>query len=220
MTAKDRTHAPPSIDRGRGDVSALGSAATPVAASRDREDHPTSMARSVTAPSTMRVARCLTRGGWALLALGALSGCITWEGTGRFPAPVLEPVGQGRIVVVEDQHGQEDLLDLPDGALNSAAWPVRVDAQHVCFEVLIRLWHGAMLRSVKSEAWSFHLETARGEVAEVATSAPWTARRGPYGWEGTGVVCFPREGVDLGGAVELHAEEKVLELVFRWEPRS
>src|SRR5687768_8018377 len=114
------------------------------------------MASPVTEPTTMRAARRVARGGCALLALGALSGCITWEGTRQFPAPVLEPVGQGRIVVVHDQHGQEDLFDLPGGALNSAAWPVRVDAQHVCFEVLIRLWHGAMLRSVKSEAWSFH----------------------------------------------------------------
>lgn len=155
----------------------------------------------------------------ALLVVTALTGCLSWEGARQFPPPVLEPVGQGRIVVVTDRHGSESLLGLPGGALNNAAWPVRVDGKHVCFEVLVRLWTGASFRAVKAEAWSFHLATRRGAVAEASTAEPWTARRGPYGWEGTGVICFPRERAALDGAVELHAKHHLLELVFRWEPK-
>jgi hypothetical protein len=152
-----------------------------------------------------------------LLLAGALSGC-EYQSSRRFPPPVLEPVGQGRIVVVPDQAGSETILGLPSGALSNAAWPVRVDAEQVCFEVLIRLWEAAQVRLVKADVWSFSLLTPAGEVEEIAAGHSWTARKGPYGWEGTGVVCFPRSRVDLTREVELHARGKMLEIVFRWEP--
>lgn len=155
-----------------------------------------------------------------LLVVALLSACA-WKGRRRVEKPVLEPVGPHRSVVVRDEHGSETLLGLPHGALNSVMWPTRVTAAAACFAFQLRLWEGAGSRSMRPEAWSFWIEVDDREPASpLRGEYPWTHRRGPYGWEAAGELCFPAEGVRAANAVSVHAvHEGPLELVFGWEDR-
>jgi hypothetical protein len=96
-----------------------------------------------------------------------LAGCVlalagpACGGSARAPRPSsgVGSAGSNR-VAIENGWGDEDLLDLPPGALTSEAALVTIAERETCFDVLLRTWHGA------AGAWEVRAEVDGTAAAE------------------------------------------------------